>query len=85
MSISDSTTIDEQTDSTATNRRQQAAVALLDDLQSEKSLRLAEREGQPVRMDMVNQIRQQIMDGNYESDEKVDLAIDRLLVDLDPR
>jgi anti-sigma28 factor (negative regulator of flagellin synthesis) len=32
-----------------------------------------------IRMDRVNQIRQQIADGTYETEEKLEAAIDRFL------
>lgn len=35
-----------------------------------------------VRMDKVSQIRQQIADGSYETPEKLDLALERLLDQL---
>ena len=67
-----------------TDRQQQAMTAMVEDMQTQHSQQMAERENQPVRMDRVNAIKQQIADGTYESDEKIDLALDRLLVDLKP-
>ena len=85
MSSSDTMIDDRHNGNCKTNRQHRAAAALLDDLKFEDSPRLAEREGQSIRMDLVNQIRQQIADGHYVDDEKIDLAIDRLLVDIDPQ
>ncbi|MBN1851114.1 MAG: flagellar biosynthesis anti-sigma factor FlgM [Pirellulales bacterium] len=35
-----------------------------------------------IRHDLINQIRQQIADGTYETPEKLDLAIERLLDEM---
>ena len=40
------------------------------------------REASDVRLDRVNEIRQQIADGTYETEEKLNLALDRLLDEL---
>ena len=40
------------------------------------------RESSEVRQDRVNEIRQQIAEGTYDSEEKLSLALDRLLDEL---
>lgn len=51
---------------------------------SEHARLLEQLRKQPtVRTDLVNQIRQSIADGSYEHEEKLHLAIERLLDDLD--
>ena len=40
------------------------------------------REASDVRQDRVNEIRQQIASGTYETEEKLDLALSRLLDEL---
>ena len=69
----------------ANDRQQQAMTAMIQDMQTQRSRRMAERDNQPVRINRVNAIKQQIADGTYESDEKIDLTLDRLLVDLEIR
>ena len=46
--------------------------------------RLLERiRNQPdVRVDLVERVRQAILDGTYESDDKLDVAVERMLEDL---
>ncbi len=46
--------------------------------------RLGERSsGEPVRQDLVDRVKSEIENGTYESDDKLDLAAQRLLGDLD--
>lgn len=46
--------------------------------------RLGERPaGEPIRQDLVDRVKYEIENGTYESDDKLDLASDRLLRDLD--
>lgn len=46
--------------------------------------RLGERStGEPVRQDLVDRVKGEIENGTYESDDKLDLAAERLLGDLD--
>ena len=40
------------------------------------------REASEVRQDRVNEIRQQIANGTYETEAKLDLALDRLLDEI---
>ncbi|HEX5471773.1 MAG TPA: flagellar biosynthesis anti-sigma factor FlgM [Lacipirellulaceae bacterium] len=39
-------------------------------------------EGSPIRHDLVNLIRRQIASGNYDTPEKMDIAMNRLLDEL---
>lgn len=41
------------------------------------------KKGGPVRMELVNRIREQIAEGTYETPEKLEQAIDELLSDLE--
>lgn len=44
--------------------------------------RAAERAAQPIRSDRVADIKAQIADGTYETDAKLDAALDRLLDEI---
>ena len=45
-------------------------------------LRAAERSEAPVRTELVDRIKAEIADGTYETEEKIDSALDRLLDEL---
>lgn len=64
------------------NRRAQAADAMFRDLRTPESAELAARVNTPVRMDRVNAIKKQILEGRYEDGEKIERALDLLLADL---
>lgn len=66
----------------AVNRRAKAADAMFRDLRTPESAELAARVNTPVRMEMVNAIKQQITEGKYEDSEKIERALDLLLADL---
>ncbi|MEO1497268.1 MAG: flagellar biosynthesis anti-sigma factor FlgM [Planctomycetota bacterium] len=44
--------------------------------------RAAEKASQPIRTDLVNQLRTQIAGGTYDTAERMDAALDRLLDEL---
>lgn len=45
----------------------------------------ARHEGAAIRWDLVNRIREEIASGEYDTDEKLDVAIDRYLDSLEGR
>ena len=55
-----------------------------DEVQISDTARLVEMAGQlpDIRQDRVSQIRQQIAAGTYETDEKINLALERLLDEI---
>jgi len=67
----------------ASVERTQSA-AIQDELQISDAARIAERGGSAseIRYDRVAEIRAQLADGTYETPEKLDLALDRLLDEI---
>ena len=55
-----------------------------DEVQISDTARLVELAGQlpDIRLDRVSQIRQQIAEGTYETDEKINIALNRLLDEI---
>lgn len=69
---------------TADDATSSPAVQSVDQLDISEAAQAASesRESAPIRFDRVAEIRAQIADGTYDTADKLDLAIDRLMDDL---
>lgn len=68
---------------TVSPKAARAAEALAKDLRTPGEDLIEMRRGRPVRKDLVQRIKEEIEAGEYNTEEKFDTAIERLMLDIE--